>query len=234
MKVTEVIGDLTAAFIEWNKFFANSRYIRTKTSVAWEGYRKIWLSDNLTPREFLELVENNQFSFQVLEDGSIFQLLYEFDASGEKLTRASLAYYGKPPIFNEEEPTPESFDQNDTELSEEGMAEAEKEFCDLNSISRWLRIDYDCNENNSAVHGDCHMHVGGLPGARLLVRGVPGPAQFIEWVMALFYPETYRNHRLTTDGNFVDIAKLENANRKTVVFSDHEFYKYLTHISVPS
>lgn len=233
MKVTDVISDLTAACIEWGKFIANSQYIRTKNIVSWAGFSKIWLSENLTPQEFLNLVENGQFSFQLLEDGSICQLLYEFDAAGEKLVRASLAFYGKPPIFNEEEPNPEKFDENDTEFNAD-LADVETEFCDLNSISRWLRIDYDCDEKNSAVHGDCHMHVGGLPGARILVRGVPGPAQFIEWVMALFYPDIYRNHRLAADGDFVNIAKLKNANRRAIAFDDHDFYRYLTHILVPS
>lgn len=232
MRVSDVMSDLTAAKVEWDQYLANPRFVRKNSVITWHGYEKLWLGNSIRSEEFLELVDKGQYSLQIVEDGSILQLMYEFDESGENVLKASLAFYGAPENIEPEESEPQMVEDELADVPGEGPA-TPAGFCSGMTTNRWLRIDFDSSGNTSVIHGGCHMHVGGLPSSRFLVRGLPGPAQFIEWVFSLFYPDTYRQHRLDGDGQFSDIAKLVNANRHFVVFGDHDSYKYMTHVVIP-
>ena len=231
MKVNDVLSDLTSAKIDWDAYLANARYIRRNNSITWRDYERIWLGQTISAQEFVNLVDRGQYSFQVVDDGSVLQLLYEFDATGERLLTSCLGFYGAPVSIEPEEPEPAMLEEASGEIEEEQATTAD--FDGELATNRWLRIDFARGPNNSVVHGECHMHVGGLPGTRFLMKGVPGPAQFIEWIMALFYPEMYQKHRLGENGEFSNLAKLINANRQSVGFDEHDFYRYMTHLVIP-
>lgn len=98
----------------------------------------------------------------------------------------------------------------------------------------WLRIDYDPENERGSPHSACHMHIGLLPSSRLLVSGVPTPKQFIEFVVALCYPDIYSTHR--TDritGSWNYRAQLA-VNSPSFEIPQPPETKSLTHLRVPA
>jgi hypothetical protein len=232
VRASDVVSDLTAAKIDWQDYLVNARFVRRDNVISWYNYEKVWLGDHVSAGDFLSLVDNGQFSFQFAEDGSILQLMYEFDPTAEFLSRACLSFYGAPENIGPGEPEVVQLEEGKVDSFEEELEEPGRPFVDSWN-SHWLRIDYDNEERTTLVHGVCHMHIGDWPRSRVLVRGVPGPAQFIEWIMALFYPDSYRKHRLDEKGKFANILQMQNVNRRTLFFEDHDFFKYMTHLFIP-
>lgn len=244
MTVSDVYSSITAAKIDWIEYLANPRYIRKDYVICWEKYEKIWISDTNTAADFISLVDNGQYSLQISEDGGIIQLYYKFDALTKKLESANLAYFGPPQVaadiydsedieIHKELLVPEEIDQIiDADDGEELSERLEREPFTAELVP-WLRIDYDPSAKTGILHGECHMHINGLPGVRILVYGVPSPVQFIEWIMSLFYPNIYKKHRLHEDGRLVKIDLLKKINTSSISFTKSDAYIHMPHIVIP-
>src|SRR5690606_6401927 len=60
----------------------------------------------------------------------------------------------------------------------------------------WLRIDFDPGAAKDCLHYHSHLHTNMGADVRIPVKRVPTPKQFVEFVVASFYPEIYRVLRL--------------------------------------
>jgi hypothetical protein len=98
----------------------------------------------------------------------------------------------------------------------------------------WLRIDYEPTFAKGVLHHDCHMHLSAFPLARCVVAGVPNPRQFVEFVMAVCYPETYKAHRLGQDGEYANPNKITEVNSKCFSAVEHLAYKQIIHLRIPA
>jgi hypothetical protein len=249
VRITDVVGDLVAARNEWHRLVANPRFIRRNLEVTWKDYVPMRLGNVVSRQDFAMLVEDGQYSLQLAEDGSLLQFFYEFHSDGH-LVAANIAFYGAPAEERNEFADLDVDDQsrNDGDaasaLTTAGAGDDGDDEGDLTAAGadgrgifpgcRWLRIDYDPIARASVIHGLCHMHVSGLPDARFLVRGVPGPAQFIEWIMAIFYPQAYAGHRLDDQGAFTEQARIRRANQVYAAFEHNDHFRFMTHLCVPT
>ena len=166
-----LIQELQRAFEDWDGLLVNPRYCRSDNAICWTAFNGGRVRDPITSSQLLAIVEQKQFTFQSAEDGSIFQLLYRFDNSN-KLLEARLAFY---------------LIRSRGSL-EEGTAEIKS--------TAWVRIDYDDAAAAGVLHSACHLHLHGFPEARIIVDGIPGPRQFVEFIVAACYPNYYEIHRL--------------------------------------
>ena len=188
MTPEQLYDELNVVFSDWDGLLANPRFCRNDRSISWTGFSGGRLKEPVSIEQILAIVEDRQFSFQSAEDGSIFQLLYYFDRANT-LQLARLAFY----LLK----TRGSFEQGTAELIS----------------NAWIRIDYDLQGANGLLHHDCHLHIHGFPEGRVIVNGVPGPRQFVEFVIAMCYPDHYKVHRLNQDGNPDDPKTLQAINR---------------------
>lgn len=228
MKASNTMGLITSAFDDWSKRLINNRYIRQDNEITWIGYDKGIFVSSPSIDDFILLREKRQYSFQSDEDGGIFQLYYCFDPSGNSLIKANLSFYKPCNVL--------SYDSDP--LICENLDDIEEENYDIEEESSqkfvsWIRIDYDPNNEGGVLHGESHMHVGGLPDARILVKGVPNPKQFVDFVMANFYPEAYRTHRCDADGKYNDVPKMIDINNPSLPVRDTEAYPLMSHIYIP-
>lgn len=221
MKISEVFRSMTSTWIDWRKFLANPRYCQDGNTVTWSNYNKGFFKGMSNAKDFYDLLDNKQYSFQVSKDGAIIQMYYAFNKAGRKLIAASLAFFGAPEEISEEV------------FMEESETGAIEHLPLSTDFVPWLRIDFDPSAASGVLHGNCHLHTAGLPNFRILVRGVPTPSQFVEFVMALFYPESYRIHRLAESGHDSYVKKMRSINRRTIPFPKSEIFKFLMHINVP-
>lgn len=97
----------------------------------------------------------------------------------------------------------------------------------------WYRIDYDPVREGGVIHAGCHFHLGLFPNMRLVVDGVPTPRQFVEFVIASCYPDSYQRHRLGSDGKHYDVKRIHSVNTQCFDLPTHEACKFITHIRVP-
>ena len=59
----------------------------------------------------------------------------------------------------------------------------------------WLRIDFDPLAERGPTHASCHLHSSLYPLTRIPIAGVPGPARFVDLVIAWFYPDEHAARR---------------------------------------
>jgi hypothetical protein len=78
------------------------------------------------------------------------------------------------------------------------------------------------------------MHLSAFPLARCVVAGVPNPRQFVEFVMAVCYPETYKAHRLGQDGEYANPNKITEVNSSCFSTVEHLAYKRIMHLRIPT
>jgi hypothetical protein len=180
--------------------------------------------------DLLQLYEDGQYSFQA-SDGSLIQIYYSFASSTDELVEARLAFYKvDQQSWDYEEAT------QDEDLVQSGSfgggTQEEKPSSTRSSIS-WLRIDYSPKSAMGILHNSCHLHLSSFPSARLAVAGVPTPKQFMEFVMALCYPDIYRSHRLDNKGDYKDPLRLAAVNSDCVPFCDDLILSQITHIRIP-
>jgi hypothetical protein len=255
MRISELYGAITAAWNDWKGFLANPRYYRSDTVISWSGYQSIWTEDFVTLESFLELIEKGQYSFQVAEDGGIVQIYYEFDQDGRVLKSANLGYYGGSitlsipnraadsmgVIISDTETRPTQGNAGTIETPLE-ISAAEEQIWSGSIVSgetqkdefiSWFRFDFDSSRVQGILHGLCHLHIGGLPNSRLLVKGLPNPRQFIELIIASCYPELYRKHRLDQNGQYVDLEPISSVNEKSAFTEEGDIFKRIIHFFVP-
>lgn len=203
MKISDVHSGLTSSLVEWKGFLANPQYIRQSTTfkdcVTWKNRQNQHLSVSITPEDVAALVDSHQYSLQILQDGSIFRIYYEFDRARPKLTAASLAFLLSGDYYD---------------VSYFGGVDDVRDGRELRAETGWLRIDYSARaeDDGGVIHPCCHMHLSQFPAARITLDRVPNPCQFIEFVIALCYPDVYKSKRLDPHGRFSNLAHMSTVN----------------------
>lgn len=249
MKISDVFSSLIAAYHDWSKYLGNPNFIHKGQFIAWPKYEKVFISN---VDDFLEASEKRQYSFQILADGAILQLFYVFDSGGKNLIFSFMGYYKGYSSYlikdqeiasvetsgmgGFEDSGEEELDIQIPELQGELKIDIDQvlmEECnDLDSII-WLRIDFDPDRSSGVLHGECHLHISNFPDSRILVKGVPTPKQFVEFIMALCYPAIYQLHRLGGTGNYRDLKRVKSINSPIFPPKNEEIYSHLSHIRVP-
>lgn len=194
MNVEQVIKHLWTAQEFWRPLLVNPQFLRIGDTAAWVGYdpgvgRKI-----RNTGDFVGLSTSRQYSCKINVDDSLLQLVYAFDEDEKTLLSARLAYYQSPLSLRDEAT------MDDTWAPDESTSDDESDFIGNPDTVSWIRIDYDPGAHRDVVHTCCHLHVHGFSESRISIDGVPSPKQFIEFVLAVFYPKEYSSKRIGADG----------------------------------
>ena len=222
MNVNEALSCLRSVYLEWDGFLSNPRFCRRGSNVSWEMYNPKDFIDVVTASYVSELAENGQYSFQVTQDGSVFQLYYEYDRRGHNLISANLSFL---------------FSGNNY------LDNARKEMIDEFLVPTpdievgWLRLDYSNSDTDDGgvTHPKCHMHLSHFPNTRLIVDRVPNPKQFVEFIVSICYPDVYKPKRLDVTGKFVDKAKMCNINTPLLFdLNMTEICTHAPHLHIPT
>jgi hypothetical protein len=102
----------------------------------------------------------------------------------------------------------------------------------LNGKSR-LRIDYDPKNHRGIIHSATHL-VSSLASSkrRIPVSTIPTPRQFIEMIIAWFYPDKYEEKLLNANGDYKDRSRINRINQFT--FHDIENRNHeIAYIEIP-
>jgi hypothetical protein len=191
----------------WNPLLVNLRAIRRDDEISWAERRHIDFSDSLTLDDLARMQDQRQYSFQVADDGSLFQLYYSYERGSVVLKLASLVFLKAP---------------GDDEIGE------------LERWWRvpWLRIDYDPKASRGPLHAMCHLHVSAYRDARIPVSVVPGPFQFVEMVLAWFYPGRYAERRLDASGGWLSRDEVAAAVTERMLCGSFEQQDLASHLLI--
>jgi len=211
----EVESQIRDCYWDWEGLLVNPLFCRSGTRVAWNRFSGGIIRDPVSYEKVRSLVEQKQYSFQCGEDGSVFQLLYEFDGT-DKIQLVRLAFYkAQLPL-----------DEND--LLSSGPR---PDFADI--FIPWLRFDYTQQYAAGVLHHESHMHVSGFSSARFAVSGVPGPRQFVEFVVASCYPDHYSVRRLDHSGGYLDPGAMSKLNTSCLRVQSGGIVDQIIHVRVP-
>lgn len=248
MKISEAYQHLHATYIDWSSFLTNRKYIRDNSRITWSERKPYVLDNPVMASDVAKLFEEGQYTFQIVEDGSLIQIYYNYNKSGDQLLAARLAFYSTQTydqkIIKDALTLPEvpvlSSDLTEAEmLSDENVldridSDYEGNIADLEDKPvSWLRIEYAPHDAKGVLHHDCHMHISAFPMSRFIVAGVPNPKQFIEFIAALCYPEAYAKHRLNEHGYYVNEAKIQSVNAICVPFIESKVFEQMPHFRIP-
>src|ERR1043165_3961890 len=203
MRINDAIGLLVSIYQDWGHVLANPRYFRHDNIISWRDNSNPMLADPVMPEDVIQLAEDGQYTFQVAQDGALIQIYYEFQNDGVTMKSAKLAYYS--PAIAIYEPS-------------------------IPPFVRWLRFDYAPKDARGVLHHDCHLHISYFPDSRLIVKGLPNPKQFIEFILALCYPKLYQDHRLDRDGKYSSDVKQMAINHPQINLADSEIYNQMTYL----
>lgn len=244
-RINDFLGSMREVYIDWSAYLVNPRYIRNGLEVTWanriSGIRKEIIRES----HVAEMSNTGQYSFQVLKDGSLIQLYYRFNRTGKHLVSASLSYFraeaekhsSHDEIFIDELEILPADGVLRSESSETAFRRAESDY-----PIGWFRIDYAPEaQERGVIHHDGHMHLSSFPNTRLMVNGIPSPAQFIEFVFASCYPDEYKMHRLNLEskdaGKKVWVHRnpdsLKKVNRLCHQLPEDPVYLVLPHVHIP-
>jgi len=254
VRINEAQGLLTSVYLDWEHVLANPNGIRKGSQITWDNYIPQVLKQPIMASDVIDLFNKGQYTFQVTIDGSLIQMFYQYEARGNALKSASLAFYSSVSynqVIDE--------DENSLQSPLTFQPDLEAEINDIDSpntdiLSReysgemfggpkldtlrdepisWLRIDYDPEHARGVLHHDCHMHLSAFPYARLVMSGIPTPKQFIEFIMALCYPKVYQKHRLNDRGQYINEEHILTINSDSVLLAEHKIYRQMTHFCIP-
>lgn len=97
MKINEVHRLLTATYIDWSHILANPQYVRIDARegsyISWNRRISRMLNHPVLASDIVQLVDDGQYTFQILEDGSVIQIYYKYEARSNELQSARLAFY---------------------------------------------------------------------------------------------------------------------------------------------
>jgi len=243
VKINEVYKLLKAAYIDWSHILVNPQYIRNDSYISWDDRMPQMLKHPVLASHIAQLVEHRQYTFQILEDGSVIQIYYKYDGSGNKLVSARLAFYSAKTddsiiSDNEELLNAEVVEESDSEDDLADDNELVEYTSGLGSLRdgpvSWLRIEYEPRDAKGVLHHDCHMHFSAFPYSRFVVAGVPTPVQFIEFVMAFCYPEVYKKHRLNAQGVYVSEKKIAKINSIAFPLVESVVFSQIAHFRIPA
>lgn len=237
MKISDVLSSLTSTYTDWSQVLVNPKYIRRdqggSQSISWDTRKKMGILDYpIMASKIVKLVEEKQYSFQISLDGSIVQIYYLYDSKGNDIRSANLAFYSSR-IYS-----PKILPVSEIISNDDALEEPEDENFNLGMPEdgpvHWIRIDYAPDEARGVLHHGCHMHLSTFPESRFIVDRLPTPKQFIEFVIAYYYPEEYKKHRnLNERGMYVDEAKVKSVNSPFISTPDSIICKYLSHFHIP-
>jgi hypothetical protein len=230
MRINDVMGLLVSTYTEWSHVLANPRFVRKGRIITWQEYSSAKLMLPTSHSDVLKLYEGGQYSFQTV-DGSLLQIHYAYARTTDELIEARLAFYKVDQRSWEFEENFSEEGPND-QVAPPGSEALDPIMFRQCSIS-WLRIDYAPKSASGVLHNSCHLHLSSFPTARLVVAGVPTPKQFLEFVMALCYPDLYRTHRLDENGNYREPNELLSVNSDPVPFREDPIFRQVTHIRIP-
>lgn len=254
MKISEAQGLLRSVYIDWAHALANPNGIRRDSQITWDNYIPQVLKQPIMVSDVIDLFNKGQYTFQVIIDGSLIQMYYQYDTRGNELKSASLAFYSSvsydqlfdkdrnlmrlPITFQPDlETEGNDIDSPDADFQLGVYGEGTLDVPKLGTLRdgpvSWLRIDYDPEHARGVLHHDCHMHLSAFPRARLVVAGVPTPKQFIEFIMALCYPEAYHAHRLDNSGQYINEGHIVTINSNCVPLTEHNVFRQMTHFRIP-
>lgn len=133
-------------------FFSNPTSIQSKHSMIKDETDYI--------NNFVSNYEKGMYLLAI-EDGSVFQVEYEFNRNKKTvyLVKASLGYL--PGIQNGE------------------------------LLHSYIRLDYDTLGENSFFHATCHLHIGFNRDIRIPSDDVPLFSEFFKFIMYLFYHDKF-------------------------------------------
>lgn len=220
MRLNEALSCVRSAFLDWNGFLVNNRFIKDNNEITWEGHQNIDFTYPITTSYILRLIENGQYTFQIREDGSIFQIYYEYNRQGRTICKSSLSFFYLGSVIDQE--LLEEFDLV------EYLPDAEV---------GWFRIDYDFDPSHyhGVVHAKSHMHLGLFPETRMVVDRILNPKQFVEFVISTCYPDYYKSIRLDEHDRFKDLAHICNINNPLLPEShDDNLCEFVPHLRIPN
>lgn len=256
MKINEILHSLRSAYDDWGHILVNPQFIRSRDVVSWANRRPARFGHLVMASDVLKMAEENQYTFQINEDGSLVQIYYLFLPGGNEIKSASLAFYRAKPDPDVEvvidfpvedivdvstseaenqtsdsslETTAESIDDKNIQIEFEAYTSGELKDAPVS----WLRIDYDPAASRGVLHHDCHLHISGLSTTRFVVAGLPTPKQFVELIIAAFYPTIYKSHRLNEKWEYADKAKIASVHTDCFRLSESEIYQQMIHFRVP-
>lgn len=254
MKIKDALTSLKDAYIDWDGFLLNPRYVQREQKdeqnrvlyqeITWDRRDATYrTADLVTEQSIIELSNASQYTFQVKDDGSIFQIYYNYDRSGNNIQSASLSFYlSRSHIKRVDE---------DTLLNEISVLPSENQDLMLDAVLSsvnnqsvgWIRIDYDPTaKERGIIHHDCHMHLSNFPDTRFIVEGIPSPRQFIEFVVATVYPSQYKDHCLSLEVNedsnigvwkYSDATRIKAVNSICISIEANSVYNQLSHFIIP-
>lgn len=218
-----LISDLHSSLIslqgDWSGIILNPNYIRKEWVISWNQFKHVSLGDRITSKTVKELEKGRQYSFQLF-DGSLIQLYYRFREGGDIVQIANLAFYKcERDIYNEEEDDNGDISEyDDTPIEDYEIP--------------WIRIDYCPDEEMGIIHAATHMHSSIGANVRLPINGIPTPKQFIEALMAWFYPAKYEEKHLDSQGIYTNPARVKQINRAKIPWSDQKV-ESIVHLGIP-
>ena len=235
MRINEVHSSLRSTYIDWSDLLINPRFIRNGHLIIWENSQPLERYNVITRSYVLNLISRKQYSYQIYDDGSIIQLFYQFENNNRDLKHATLAYYSTGEI--EERNEEEVYSDLAPPISSDSPHLFQNQIIEYSPDDPpvpWVRIDYDPPSCRGPLHHTCHMHIGLLQHARIPITRVLSPRQFVEFVMALFYPSYYREHRLDDNWEAVDFEKMRSFNDDCFPHISSQNYEILPFIGIPS
>lgn len=249
MRISDAFQSIVAAYNDWGNFLINPRYMRNDNEVMWIGRLPGIRKSIIRESHIIEMADTGQYTFQIVDDGSLLQLYYKFDHSGDQLVSANLAFYR---AKSESEPIDEDILMSEIGVmpvdDQEKPLDQETNLTVLDSVLDqpvgWLRIDYDPGaKERGVIHHDCHIHMSSFPNTRFIVSGVPAPRQFIEFVIAASYPEKYKKRCLALEideqkatriWKYADDTRIKSVNSLCVPLEENPVYNQLSHFRIPS
>lgn len=235
----------------------NPRAVRKGNEITWDAFDGSRTNHILYAHDIALLAEKKQYSYQAI-DGSIFQMYYTFDKTGRNLRAAGLTFMQNP-RESATQTTDAVIEIKMTGAAEEADGEAEVAKMEKSEVEEtvleindardeasenvnmfaiptpiaWLRIDYSPDDSSGCVHSPCHMHLSMCPSIRLPIRTVPTPEQFLEAIVAWFYPDSYKADRLDENGSYKDHDKIIELNRQSLKVSIDAQSLQILHLAVP-
>ena len=241
MRIANVLSSAIATYDDWNGFLINPRYIRDGFELTWADREAGIYEPVIRQSNIISLSNRRQYTFQLRDDGALIQLYYRFDRLSGELSRARLAYFASLTSSVHEITSPD-----DREAFEAGLLDLPVPTFGVDTLDppvSWLRIDYDpLARQRGVIHPDCHLHFSSFPECRFVVRGVPSPRQFLEFVIATVYPDQYKRHRLKPISlpsmeairwEFKHPQQVDELNTTSMPLPDDELYRRLPHLLIP-
>jgi hypothetical protein len=223
--VNDVLDNLGSLLEKWPELLLNPRFIRRENDISWQAYAGGADMDALSEFEVARLASAGQYSFQMF-DGSLLRFFYSFDRTGRQLVSANVGYMQNVSA------------SQDSDLNDEGYEDVEDSpsmisISDNLQIVPWIRIDYSPDACKGCTHSKCHLHSSLSSNLRIPVSSVPSPEQFLEAIVAWFYPQTYEGRHLDANGHFRDFDRLHDINVQVVTDVTHLEGEQILHIRLP-